>query len=249
MLDFDDTLSPLATTTHRSAADAPPRAASALARAARHDILRRLAPPLRHDMVVHLQSVGLLAETLTARLDRGLTAPHDLQAALSKLNRLSRQAVTNCLQVAGWMAHADDDTIALRDAVQECARLLATSLDFRGLALRVEAGDALIDVARPAARFLLAAAVITLADDADAPGDLVVRAHATSTHGVATIDYVRQPDPGFGALHEPVDAPLDWTEVQALAAEHGVQVQREPQSIVLRLPRVQVTSPLKMVPI
>ncbi|HYE40801.1 MAG TPA: hypothetical protein VEB23_12765, partial [Ramlibacter sp.] len=51
--------------------DASPQRQRSLARAAQHDILRRLAPPLRHDMVVHLQSLGMMAEALNARIERG----------------------------------------------------------------------------------------------------------------------------------------------------------------------------------
>ena len=51
--------------------DATPQRLRSLARAAQHDILRRLAPPLRHDMVVHLQSLGMMAEALIARMERG----------------------------------------------------------------------------------------------------------------------------------------------------------------------------------
>src|SRR5690606_16196408 len=84
-----------------------------LAHAARHDILRRLAPALRHDMVVPLQSLGMTMEALSARLDRGTLTDQDLNAAVSKLNRLTRQAVANCLDVASWMEPCEDDSVHL----------------------------------------------------------------------------------------------------------------------------------------
>ena len=65
------------------AQDASPQRLRSLARAAQHDILRRLAPPLRHDMVVHLQSLGMMAEALSARMERGGVAPEELQASVS----------------------------------------------------------------------------------------------------------------------------------------------------------------------
>jgi hypothetical protein len=220
-----------------------------LARAARHDILRRLAPPLRHDMVVHLQSLGMMAEALTARLERGTIDQDDLQGSVSKLNRLARQAVGTCLQVSSWMQPADDDTVRLRDGVDECVRLLSTSLNFRGFDLRTELVEGDFEVSRVALRFLLAAAVLTLTDTATAPGDITIRTEVSSTHGVVAVDYVPQPDGVFTQLHESGDAPLTWAEVQALAADESVELLRNGQAIILRLRRAEITSPLKMVPV
>src|SRR5262249_32666893 len=98
-----------------AATEPSPQRLRSLARAAQQDILRRLTPPLRHDMVVHLQSLGMMAEALGARLERGAVAAEDLQSSVSKLNRLSRQAVARCLEVCTWMEPGEDDTIALRE--------------------------------------------------------------------------------------------------------------------------------------
>jgi hypothetical protein len=228
---------------------AAPQRMRSLARAARHDILRRLAPPLRHDMVVHLQSLGMMAEALTARLERGTIEQDDLQASVSKLNRLSRQAVGTCLQVSSWMQPADDDAVQLREGVEECVRLLSTSLNFRGFDLRTELGEGDFEVSRSAMRFLLAAAVLTLTDSATSPGEITIRTEFSSTHGVVALDYAAQPDAAFAQLHESGEAPLAWAEVQALAADESVELLRNGQAIILRLPRAVITSPLKMVPV
>jgi hypothetical protein len=231
------------------AADASPQRTRSLARAAQHDILRRLTPPLRHDMVVHLQSLGMVADALGARMERGTATPDEVAASVSKLNRLSRQAVARCLEVCTWMDPGEDDTTILRDGVADLVRLLATGLNFRGFDLRAELGDGDFAVARSALRFLLAAALLTLADAAPAPGDLIVRTEHASTHGVVAIEYLPQPEGNFTQLHDSGEAPLSWVEVQALATLHDVELLRHGQTIVLRLPRAVVTRPLKMVPV
>jgi hypothetical protein len=233
-----------------SVPDAPsPQRQRSLARAAQHDILRRLTPPLRHDMVVHLQSLGMVAEALSARMDRGAVAPEDLQGTISKLNRLSRQAVSRCLDVCTWMEPAEDDTTTLRDGVAEVVRMLSTSLNFRGFDLRCEPCDGEFDVSRSALRFLLAAAIMSLADAAPAPGEVIVHTEQASSHGVIAVDYQPRPEGTFTQLHESGEAPLAWPEVQALAQQHGVELLRRGHTIILRLPRAVVTTPLKMVPV
>ena len=218
-----------------------------LARAARHEILRRLAPALRHDMVVPLQSMGMMAEAVNARLERGVYAPDEMQAAVSKLNRLSRQAVQHCLHVVSWIEGAEDDTVPLPEGVDECVTLLRSSLGFRGFNLRSEAGDSVLDVGRGAIRFLLSAAILTLTDSATAPGDVVITAETSSTHAVLQV--LHSPVEGEPLLHECTEMPIAWTEVQALAAEEAVDIRHHGTSVVMRLPRSMVTAPLKMVPV
>jgi len=237
-----------------SAGDPPGAEASlqrqrSLARAARHDILRRLAPSLRHDMVVHLQSLGMMAEALSARMERGVVNPEDLAGPVSKVNRLSRLAVARCLEVCTWMEPAEDDTVALREGVTEVIRLLSTSLNFRGFELRTELGDGDFEVCRNPLRFLLAAAILTLTDAVSAPGDVAVRTEQSSTHGVISVEYQPQPEGAFTRMHDSGEAPLSWVEVQALAGQHDVGLLRSEHAIVLRLPRAVITTPLKMVPV
>ena len=232
-----------------AAAEASPQRAHGLARAVQHDILRRLTPALRHDMVVHLQSLGMLADALGARMERGAVTPEDIAGSVSRLNRLSRQAVARCLDVGSWMDAGEDDTIALREGVADVVRLLSTGLNFRGFDLRALPGNGDFAVSRTALRFLLAAALFTLADAAPAPGDMVVRTELAAGHAVVSIEYLPQPEGNFTQLHESGEAPLSWLEVQALAAQHGAEVLRHGQAIVLRLPRAVVTTPLKMAPV
>jgi hypothetical protein len=191
----------------------------------------------------------MMAEALSARMDRGTVAQEDLQSSVSKLNRLSRQAVARCLEVCTWMEPGEDDNIALREGVSEVVRLLSTSLNFRGFDLRTEMADGEFDVSRSAVRFLLAAAILTLADAAPGPGEIAVRTEPSSSHGVVAVEYQPQPEGAFTQLHESGDAPLSWPEVQALAVQHNVELLRSGQAIILRLPRALVTTPLKMVPV
>jgi hypothetical protein len=229
--------------------EASPQRQRSLARAAQQDILRRLTPPLRHDMVVHLQSLGMMAEALNARVERGAADTDALAASVSKLNRLSRQAVARCLDVCTWMEPGEDDTTSLREGISELVGLLSTSLNFRGFDLRTELGEGGFEVSRSGVRFLLAAAILTLTDAAPAPGEVVVRMELSSSHGVVAVEYQPQPEGNFTQLHDSGETPLSWVEVQALAAQHDAEILRKGQAIILRLPRAVVTSPLKMVPV
>lgn len=228
---------------------APVQRQRSLAHAARHDILRRLAPALRHDMVVPLQSLGMTMEALSARLDRGTLDTADLHATVSKLNRLTRTAVASCLHVTSWMEPGEDDAVPLREAVDECAGLLASSLNFRGFHLRNDVADVPIEVHRGAVRFLLAAALLMLADSAPGAGELHLVAEAAAGHGVVAVTWHASPEGASTQLHDAGQAALSWAEVQALATLESVELRHSSTEIILRFARAVATTPLKMVPV
>lgn len=219
------------------------------AEAARYSVLRRLAPALKHDMVVNLQAVAMMAEVLDARLERGLTNPNEFQKSVSKINRLAREAVMTCLDVAAWIEPGEDECILLREGVDECLGLLAGNFNFRGFSISNEVPEVNFEVSREALRNLLSAALITLTDASRAPAEVIVKAEVCAGFAVLTIRCearVSEPDavPFSVSYRE-----LDWSDVQALAAAESVELLRTTEQIVMRIPRSVANTPLQIVPV
>lgn len=218
------------------------------AEAARYSVLRRLAPALKHDMVVNLQAVAMMAEVLNARLERGLTNPTDLQKSVSKINRLAREAVMTCLDVAAWIEPGEDEGIRLCEGVEECVALLAGNFNFRGFSITNEVPNVEFDVSREALRNLLSASLITLTDAATPPADVLVRAELSGGFAVLTIRLeARESDPEMTPFAVSYRQ-LDWSDVQALAVAESVELFRTTDQIVMRMPRSIATTPLQIVP-
>jgi hypothetical protein len=248
-LDFTaDLPEPLfATDTTEAAPAGASRESRAHVEAARHTVLRRLAPALKHDMVVNLQAISMMAEMLNARLERGGEAAA-LQASIAKLNRLAREAVGTCLKVATWIDPGEDEALPLHQGVQDCVALMAAGLNFRGFALVDEVPATDFDVSRAVLRTLLAAALLTLADTAAGAGELRVSAKIEGNHAVVTAAWAGE---GQDEQRPPIDPTLpriDWPDVQALAAAENVELVREATQITMRVPRVVPSSPLRMAP-
>ncbi|HVZ45084.1 MAG TPA: hypothetical protein VHA82_14835 [Ramlibacter sp.] len=224
-----------------------------MANAAEQAVLRRVAPALKHDMVVHLQAAAMLAEMLNARVERGLLNPQDLQANLGKLNRLAREAVAGCLKVINWIDCPPEESVAVHEGVRECAGLLAASFNFRGFTIVDDVASTEFEVGRRALRHLLAASLLTLADEARDTGELVIESEIGASHAVVSVRWQARPrDPDSTIPPASGTAPrqlVDWSEVQALAAAEGTEVTRTPERIAIRLPRAVVTSPLQMAPV
>ncbi|AEG94413.1 hypothetical protein [Ramlibacter tataouinensis] len=219
------------------------------AEAARYGVLRRLAPALKHDMVVNLQAVAMMAEVLNARLEKGTPAGGDLQKQVSKINRLAREAVLNCLQVAAWIEPSEDEGIRLREGVDECVALLRSNFNFRGFSVDNQVPDSGFEVSRVKLRNLLAAVLISLTDEAHSPGELLVQAQVGGGWASLSIVFVpRQEEDAALPPFEPNYRALDWADVQALAAAESVELSREEGPVALRLPRMTAT-PLQIVPL
>lgn len=215
-----------------TSAPLPPAAAEA----ARYALLRRLAPSMRHHLVVNLQPIGMIYEVMDRRLRAAEPNLAQVQESAGKINGFAKAALASCIDVIGWLAPDDAAGVAPGDAVRECCALLATSLSFRGYALRNEMPETGGTVQRAAMRTLLSAAVLYLADSCPAPGELTLQ-------GAAEADVLRI-TLGFHAV--PADRPhvaaelnyraLAWEDLQALAAAEGVPLAREGERIVLRFP-------------
>lgn len=219
------------------------------AEAARYSVLRRLAPALKHDMVVNLQAVSMMAEVLGARLDKGTPASPEFHKSVAKINRLAREAVTTCLKVVAWIEPVEDEGIQLHGGVNDCVALLQSNLNFRGFAIRNQVPETEFEVSRVALRNLLAASLITLTDAAKGPRDVVLDAETSAGYAVLSLRCEPPQHDGealpFGVAYRE----LDWADVQALALAESVELVRSDDRIVMRLPRLIATTPLKIAPL
>lgn len=230
--------------------EAPPMdAADLAAEAARYAVLRRLGPALRHDLVVNLQAVAMMAEVLGARLEKGPPRPPDLQQQVGRIHRMVREAVGNSLKVAAWLTPpADDEGIGLREGVEECLALVRSNFGFRGFTLGAQVTDTSMEVSHARLRLLLLAGLICLSDESDEPAELAVRADVES--GAARLILERRPLPGQAgqAAEDAGYRRLGPGDLRALAVQAAVDLQQQAGRIVMHLARLVPSTPLQIAP-
>jgi hypothetical protein len=219
------------------------------AEAARYGVLRRLGPALKHDMVVNLQAISMMAEVLNARLERGSTAPAEFQANIAKLNRLARDAVLNCLKVAAWIEPGEDEGVRVREGIEECLALLGTNFNFRGFAVVTELPDSDFQVWRVTLRNLLMGSLLALTDAAAGPSEVRVKAEIQGGFAEISVRVTPRSDKFEALPIGPTYRQLDWSDVQALAQAESVELVRGPDQIVMRVPRAVATPPLRIAPV
>jgi C4-dicarboxylate-specific signal transduction histidine kinase len=218
------------------------------AEAARYGVLRRLGPALKHDMVVNLQAIAMMGEVLNAKLERGSPDPQEFHSSISKLNRLARAAVANCLKVAAWIEPGEDETVRLPDGIDECLALLGSNFNFRGFVVTNECPDTNFQVSRVVLRNLLIASLITLTDAAGGPCQVDVHAEVEGSTAEISVRISPREDDFEGLPYEPGYRQLEWSDVQALALAEGVELVRGPDHIVMRMPPAAATPPLQIAP-
>jgi hypothetical protein len=206
---------------------------SAEAEAARYALLRRLAPSMRHHLVVNLQPIGMIYEVMDRRLRAPVPDLAHVQDSANKINGFAKAALTSCLDVVSWLAPDDTVTVTVEEAVRECSALLATSLSFRGYALRHQATPLPGPVRRSGIRSLLSGVLIHCTDHVAAPADLELSCAAELEAARVSVN-VRQTQGDKGFTGEPNYRRITWEDLQALAAADGVRLARDGQRVDLR---------------
>ena len=212
-----------------------PRAtmAPAEAEAARYALLRRLAPSFRHHLVVNLQPIGMIYEVMERRLRAPAPDLAHVQDSATKINGFAKAALASCLDVVGWLTPDEAVTTGVDEGARECAALLATSLSFRGYALRNEVQPLDGKVRRSAIRNLLSGLLLHCTDDRPSPADLVLASSADA--GAALLSVAVRPTQGDkGMAPEANYRKITWADLQALAAAEDVQLTRDGDRILLR---------------
>ncbi|HSV81031.1 MAG TPA: hypothetical protein VLK85_17665 [Ramlibacter sp.] len=205
------------------------------AEAARYALLRRLAPSMRHHLVVNLQPIGMIYEVLERRLRAPQPDLAHVQDSANKINGFARAALNSSLEVVGWLAPDEAVPVAVEEGARECASLLATSFSFRGYSLRNEVAAMSGQVRRSTLRSLLTGALILSTDHLQPPVELVLAAEPEKGGVLVSVTpRVSNGDKGFA--NEPGYRKLEWQDLQALAAEDGVRLERQGERLEIHLP-------------
>jgi hypothetical protein len=208
---------------------------SPAAEAARYALLRRLAPSMRHHLVVNLQPIGMIYEVMDRRLRAPTPDFAHVQDSAGKINAFAKAALQSSIDVVGWLAQDDAASTPVGDAVRESMLLLATSLSFRGYALRNEATPLQGVVRRCAIRNLLTGTLVYCTDHWPGPADLVLTTEAREDAAVVTIALrASQADKGFTA--EANYRKIEWPDLEAIAEADGAAIARAGEAVQLRFP-------------
>lgn len=215
----------------------PSHATSAAAEAARYALLRRLAPSMRHHLVVNLQPIGMVYEIM----DRRLRAPEpnfaEVKEGAHKISGYARAALASCIDVVTWLAPDDSARCTAREGIEECLLLIATGFTFRGFNLRDDEKEVPGEVRRASFRNVVTGAFLWLTDEHASPAEIFVGAESSDQGLVIALRLAALPPAGETQFSTaPSYRALTWPDVQALAAADGVALARDGAAVRITLP-------------
>ena len=212
----------------------------ALADATLLAVQRRAASPLRHEMAGALLVPRMRLQMLRRQTRAGAPAADVLQAkideviaALDEVQRAQRSAMA-------WFEQADEETLALGDALAQIASALGLAAGERGL--RIEwRGGAAAQASHPAQPLglMLYAGFFHALDHAPAGSTVAVDCVATTTGAEVRWRFEPEAAPmGSGSPPPPAAEPaqmLAGDGVSALCARHGARFATQADGAILML--------------
>jgi C4-dicarboxylate-specific signal transduction histidine kinase len=204
-----------------------------LVEAARYALLRRLAPSMRHHLVVNLQPIGMIYEVMDRRLKVPQPDLAEVHESAHKINGFAKAALASCLDVVTWLAPLEEARTTVEDGVRECLALVATSLTFRGYNLRNDVAPVAGAVRRSSLRNVLTALLLYATDHTPATADLVLAAEGDERK--LTLTLTIRPTEGEPSFTGEVGyRRLEWADLEALAGAESAELTREGR-LLLRL--------------
>jgi len=210
---------------------------------ARYALLRRLAPAMKHHLVVNLQPIGMIYDVMERRLQSPAPDLAQIRESAAKINGFSRAAVRSCLDVMTWLSPEEGATSTVAEGVEECLGLLNGNFNFRGFSITNEVGRLELAVARSAIRNILTSSMLACTDGREQPADLTLRAESGADSVLLTIA-LQDATAGEGFPNDGAYRMLTWGDVAALAGAEGVAVSQTAELVSLTFPVIVPAVPL-----
>ena len=204
--------------------------------AARYALLRRLAPAIRHDFLGALQIPGMMMGIIERRLRSTSPDLDSLRSDLASVRAASQNTLSSVMNVMDWIEPESEQTSDASTVVLDCVAMLSASLRLRGFEVVNEVSGVAGQLSRTAVRSVLSAALIALSDHAEAPAVLVIQAQALPDHMEFSVT-LHPAEEALTFLHAPLDRPLRWHEVEALARAESVKWSRTQDGVRLMFKR------------
>jgi hypothetical protein len=212
-------------------------ATDAAAEAARYALLRRLAPSMRHHLVVNLQPIGMVYEIMDRRLRVPEPNLEEVRDGARKISGYAKAALASCVDVVTWLAPDESARCTAGQGIAEVLSLIATGFTFRGFSLRDDGVEMPGEVRRASFRNVVTGAFLWISDEHRAPAQIAIGAESSDNALVISLSLTPvEGDQPFSTA--PTYRPITWPDLQALAAGDGVGLTRNGASVRIALPWV-----------
>jgi hypothetical protein len=202
----------------------------------RYIVLRKLAPGLRHSLMGDLQTVEFFAEFAARLLDKS-AEQSKMRDCIGKIPPAAQEAVKTCHAMIEWLRPQEGSTTSVGEAVSQCLKLAGDDWGLRGIVATADLPVVVSDtkLAKAAARELIIASLLTMADVRPGPMDIDVTAQQ---HGDGLLlRFIGHPSERVAMFAPSITYhALAWQDLAVLAGDHGVRCSYEDGTVSLVFP-------------
>ncbi len=190
--------------------------------AVRYAVLQRIAPAIRHDMVVNLQPIGMIYELMEHRVATRREDMGALQESTAKMSRFAKAALTSCVDSVTWLERDPAVMVPLAEGVGESIAMLGRTFGFMGFTLVNQVDGMTCHVSRDALRHTLTSALLAAIDTASCPSDVILASEAGAHDLALSLDVVARPGQRVMQPFQENYRQLNWDDVEAVASTESV---------------------------
>ncbi|MEO8020800.1 hypothetical protein [Polaromonas sp.] len=201
--------------------------------AVRYAVLQRIAPAIRHDMVVNLQPIGMIYELMEHRVAARREDMLALQESSAKMSRFAKAALTSCIDSVTWLERDPGALVSLAEGVGESVAMLGRTFGFMGFTLVNRVDGTACVIPRDALRHTLTSALLAAIDTAPCPSDVILASEAGAHDLALSLDVVARPGQRVLQPFQENYRRLNWEDVEAIASVESVGFAHHGEGVTL----------------
>ncbi len=190
---------------------------------ASYALVRRIVPILSHDLAGALQPLQMMSLVLERRLQNPNLDHEALVKSGSQVKNQAKEASKACMDLMGWLTPNCSEKVSVCAGLAQTTKLLASSLSLRGFTLVNKDSDLHVELPCAVMRSVYLAALFAITDNAVAPADVLLEAHAVGSQVVLGISIKSSTNEYLASDPLPYRK-VEWDDVEALAMDHGVRL-------------------------
>lgn len=182
-----------------------------------------------------MQPVSMLASTIARQLQRPQPDIPTLSKQVADMQQACKSAITTRNEVMAWFQPSEAEVVKIADETAKCLWLLTPEFAMRGCSLEHSLHGATGEVLQSRFRTVLMATLFAILDHTDEPVAVQLSSPSVSSHGAAIVVSWIALENSETPHHSCDGQPIDWDDVQVVAKQLKVDLQRTAQQIAMFL--------------
>lgn len=209
------------------------RANARRADAVRYRMSWRLVPSINHKLAGSMQPISMLASILARHLQRPQLDIPALSKQVADMQQACKTAITTRTEVMGWFQPSETELATIADEAAQCVWLLTAEFAIRGSSVKNLMSDATGVVLQSELRTMFMATLFAILDNVEGPVAVQLYTLPASGRGVTVIASWNPLASADTSNQSSGGKSIDWDDVQSVAEQLGVGLQRKATQIDL----------------